>query len=389
MQNEPNSFNQYLECRSITRGMDSLFTWGQSVGALVCRLLIVGLFAGVIHAQTPISIGELVRGFYSRYKNEQVAAQGWVSAGKRVSSTTFKAYYLKDRYSSTIVVRTINKVPQINSELLVTGVALVDADSKRFFISETKRKQVGSAREETEEAARQPLELPSTENLILIGLIAIGLLWAVMRLRRRKAAPAASAPGPSPSYKPAPAPVPSHKSGPAPEPGRPYKPAPPPIPSAGSATVASPTSQVASPTAPVASSTAKVASSSVDDFKTVRVFKTTKVLPGTLVVLENGQETDTIHLSDQSGRYEIEIGRDSPDIAGGIRIKDETNTLSRNQARLFYSNSDKQFMLVNLASETSNPTMINGRQMSGDETVVLKDNDVLRMGNVELRFRKS
>ena len=335
----------------------------------------------MINAQTPISVRELVRGFHSRYKNEQVTVQGWVSAEKRVSSTSFKAYYLKDRYGSTIVVRTVNKVPQINSELLVTGVALVDADSKRFFISETKRKQVGSAPGEPEGAARQPLELPSTENLILIGFIAVGLLWAVMRLRRRKAAPAASAPGPSPSYKPTPAPVPSYKPGPAPEPGRPYKPAPPPIPSAGSAPVASPTSQVASPTAPVASST-------VDDFKTVRVFKTTKVLPGTLVVLENGQETDTIFLSDQSGRDEIEIGRDSPDIAGGIRIKDKTNTLSRRQARLCYSTSDKQFKLENLASETSNPTMINGRQMSGNETVVLKDNDVLRMGNVELKFKK-
>ena len=103
---------------------------------------------------------------------------------------------------------------------------------------------------------------------------------------------------------------------------------------------------------------------------------------------ENGQETDTIYLSDQSGRDAIEIGRDSPDIAGGIRIKDKTNTVSRRQARLLYSTSDKQFKLVNLAPETSNPTMINGRQMSGDETVVLNDNDVLRMGNVELKFRK-
>ena len=249
--------------------------------------------------------------------------------------------------------------------MLVTGVALVDADSKRFFISETKREVISSARgdqPEAEEGAwKPPLELPSTENLILIGLIAVGLLWVVLRLRRRKAAPSvyspAPPPGPSPSYKPAP----------APEPVRPYKPAPPPIPSAGSAPVASP---------------------SVDDFKTVRVYKTTKVLPGTLVVLENGQETDTIYLSDQSGRDEIEIGRDSPDIAGGIRIKDKTNTLSRRQVRLLYSTSDKQFKLENLASEASNPTMINGRHMSGNETVVLNDNDVLRMGNVELKFKK-
>ena len=342
-----------------------MFTRGQRVASLVCRVLVVGLFAGVIHAQTPISVRELVRGFYSRYKNEQVVVQGWVSAEKRVSSTTFKAYYLKDRYGSTIVVRTVNKLPEINSEVLVTGVALVDADSKRFFISETKRKLISSASGDQPEADggawKQLPELPSTENLILIGFIAVGLLWVVLRLRRKKAAPTAYSPapppGPSPSYKPAP----------APEPVRPYQPAPPPIPSTGSA---------------------PVASSSVDDFKTVRVYKTTKVLPGTLVVLETGQETDTIYLSDQSGRDEIEIGRDSPDIAGGIRIKDKTNTLSRRQARILYSTSDKQFKLLNLAGEASNPTMINEREMSGNETVVLNDNDVLRMGNVELKFKK-
>ena len=342
-----------------------MFTGGQRVASLVCRVLVVGLFAGVIHAQTPISVRELVRGFYSRCKNEQVAVQGWVSAEKLVSSTTFKAYYLKDRYGSTIVVRTVNELPQINSEVLVTGVALADADSRKFFISETKRKLIRSAPGDQPEAEggawKQLPELPSTENLILIGFIAVGLLWVVLRLRREKAAPTAYVPapppGPSPSYKPAP----------APEPVGPYKPAPPPIPSTGSAPAASP---------------------SVDDFKTVRVYKTTKVLPGTLVVLENGQETDTIYLSDQSGRDEIEIVRDNPDIAGGIRIKDKTNTLSRRQARILYSASDKQFKLVNLAGEASNPTMINGWEMSGNETVVLNDNDVLRMGNVELKFKK-
>ena len=56
--------------------MDSVFTRGQRVASLVCRVLVVGLFAGVIHAQTPISVRELVRGFYSRYKNEQVVVQG-------------------------------------------------------------------------------------------------------------------------------------------------------------------------------------------------------------------------------------------------------------------------------------------------------------------------
>jgi hypothetical protein len=126
----------------------------------------------------------------------------------------------------------------------------------------------------------------------------------------------------------------------------------------------------------------------VDDYKTLRVYKTTKVLPGKLVVIDGRQETDTIHLSDQTGRGEIEIGRDSPDITGGIRIKDKSNTLSRRQARLLYSASSREFRLVNVAGDSSNPTIINGRQMTQDEALVLKDGDIMIMGNVELKFRQ-
>ena len=344
--------------------MHLLFTRGQGAAALLCRILVVGLFAGALCAQTPISVRELKRHFGSRYNKEQVTVQGWVRAEKRVSSRTFKAYYVKDRYGWSIVVRTVSPLPKINSEILVTGIALRDADSRRIYINETKREAIGPAREAAEEReAQEAAQEQEQARLVVIGLITVGLLLlVVLMLRRRKAAPAVPSPAPSPRPSPFP------KYAPPVTPAPPLNPLPPLRPSSEKAPVASPTS--------------------VDDFKTVRVYKTTKILPGKLVILEDGQETDIIYLSDQSGRGEIEIGRDSQDITGGIRIKDKTNTLSRRQARLLYSASDKQFELVNLAAESSNATIINGRQMSVGEAVVLKDNDVLRMGNVELKFRK-
>jgi pSer/pThr/pTyr-binding forkhead associated (FHA) protein len=112
------------------------------------------------------------------------------------------------------------------------------------------------------------------------------------------------------------------------------------------------------------------------------------MLPGRLVVLESGQETDSIYLSDQSGRSDIEIGRESPDARGGVRIKDPSNTLSRHQARIIYTPAAQEFRLLNLADESSNPTIVNGRELNKDESVVLHDGDILTMGNVGLKFRQ-
>ncbi len=83
---------------------------------------------------------------------------------------------------------------------------------------------------------------------------------------------------------------------------------------------------------------------------------------------------------------EVEIGRESADVTGGVRIKDKANTLSRRQARLVYSAQTGEFRLVNLAGEDSNPTVINGRRMANQETVLLGNNDILEMGTVRLKF---
>ena len=117
--------------------------------------------------------------------------------------------------------------------------------------------------------------------------------------------------------------------------------------------------------------------------------RTTKILPGKLIMLkdQNGtEETEVICLMDESGMGEVEIGRESPDVTGGVRIKDKANTLSRRQARLVYSAQTGEFRLVNLAGEDSNPTVINGRRMANQETVLLGNDDILEMGNIRLKF---
>ncbi len=118
-------------------------------------------------------------------------------------------------------------------------------------------------------------------------------------------------------------------------------------------------------------------------------YRTTKILPAKLIVLDerNGtEETEVIYLTDPSGMGEVEIGRESPDVTDGVRIKDKTNTVIRSQARLVYSAQAGEFRLVNLASKDSNATVINGRRMANQETVVLGNDDILQMGTVQLKF---
>jgi hypothetical protein len=320
------------------------------------------LFAAVLPAQDAISVDELRRNFQTQYKKEVVSIRGWVATEKRVASSSFKGFYLKDRYGSLVLIRTTNALPDITSEIMVTGIAVQDADTADIYLTETKRapvgkeveeaarreeqrKQVEAAERRTAEEAAERQRQQDNQRTILIGIgVAVVLLVivAVVLMRRQRAAslvPPSEIPSPMVTQPPA------------------------------------PVSEAASP-------------SQVDDFKTVRVYKTTKVLPGRLVVLESGKETDIVHLSDQSGRGEIEIGRDSPDITSGIRIKDRSNTMSRRQARMVYTPATREFKLMNLAGDSSNPTVINGRQMSDQEAVTLLDGDVLSMGNVELKFTK-
>jgi hypothetical protein len=212
----------------------------------------------------------------------------------------------------------------------------LDADTREVFVHEEQRELVDQKAAENNSASPPPPPADHTNAILAIGAAVLVLIAVAIFLTRRQHSAAVSA-----------------------------------IPGAG---------DDAPPSLP--------RSADVDDLKTVKVYKTTKVLPGTLIVMDGGRETDVIYLSDQSGRGEVEIGRDSPDASGGIRIKDRTNTVSRRQARLVYSPATQEFRVINLAPELSNPTTLNGKSLRPDETALLADGDLVGMGSLEVKFRK-
>lgn len=353
--------------------------------------------APALMGQPVVDVSRLLQNYESTYKYEQVTLHGWVDREKPVTSRSYKGYYLKDRYGRRLLVRTTAPLPGITTEIQVTGVAEKDADSSEIYLSETTRNPVSSAgavgaataqpdpkleqmraavssaqqaiaaadwagattaigRLKTlDQAAPQIAELERaladakdrehTQQMVLwaigVGVLALGGAAVVLYRRKQKGAGG--------------------------EPGSAIFPW-------------EETTKTADGSQP--------AQEGVDEYRTVRVYKTSKVLPGTFVVMENGKETDTVFLSDQSGKGEIEIGRDSPDARGGIRIKDATNTLSRRQARIVYTAETREFLLTNLAGTESNPTIVNGSELQENQSVVLESGDTVTMGSVQLRFNK-
>ena len=111
-------------------------------------------------------------------------------------------------------------------------------------------------------------------------------------------------------------------------------------------------------------------------------------LAAELVLLDRGRAGQVIPLPEFDAQGEVEIGRGSHGVSGGIRIPDPSSTLSRRQARLAYTAATGELRLVNLAGSNANPTRVNGRALGPEESCPLRDGDTITMGNLQLVFRR-
>jgi hypothetical protein len=347
-----------------------------------------------------------------------VVVQGVVTNWVDTPDTSLHGFYLKDVKGVLLLIRTTKTLPGINAVIQVKGVAMLDREppfkdtacvleEERVLVPAREEVEVGTLERpagsprEGGEAAAPPtsaaapgagtgggtrpaaeatpaaggavlpgsnrtgvapwLTTPWVAGLSILGAaLVIGAFVLIVSKKRASARNVAAPTSPADAWQSSYASAPTAAAGPE-------------------------DAVQMTPDDPTMSATERPV---VEDFKTVKAFKTSKVLPGRLIVIDNSNETDVIHLSDQSGRGEVEIGRDSPDATGGIRIKDKTNTLSRRQAKLTYDATKREFRLLNLIGDSGNPSSINGRLMHEAESVVLSDGDVLTMGNVELKFKQ-
>jgi hypothetical protein len=132
-------------------------------------------------------------------------------------------------------------------------------------------------------------------------------------------------------------------------------------------------------------------SSSVDEGKTIKLIRppkdTMKLLPGKFVVMkgEDSKKEIRFQIPKDAVTKEFTFGRQNiPDQNpyGHIQIKDETRTVSNIQAKLYCT--DKGYTLINISGV--NPTEVSGRELKVNESVDLKDGDLIVMGLVEFKY---
>ena len=81
------------------------------------------------------------------------------------------------------------------------------------------------------------------------------------------------------------------------------------------------------------------------------------------------------------------IGRKSSTSEAAIAIETTDRTMSRNHARIEVKKDRRGNLIHTLADcQSKNHTLYNGARLGPGETVVLKDNDELRLGRTLLRF---
>jgi len=269
-----------------------------------------------------------------KYENEVVTIVGSIHKYVEHDKKTTNFYRLRDNWGETVLVRTSQELPDFDKRWAVTGVVSVEPNGT-MYVSETSRIEV--AAEKTPPPAPAPSK-PARESLdpvlkyLIIAAVTIFVILVVilvsMMIKRLKT----SEPTVTETFNPAP----------------------------------------------------------IDDVgKTVVMKKappgTLKLLPGKFIVLKGEEVHKEIRFQipkDQT-KKEFTFGRQEiPDQNpyGHIQLKE--GSVSRLHAKVIYTPDGVS--LVNYS--TVNPTTLNTTSLAENETVNLKDGDIITMGAVEFKY---
>lgn len=309
----------------------------------------------------------------NRYLNERVRIEGYVTQFVEAGTRTTAFYVLKDDWGGLIRVRTSDAPPAVGKRYAVVGPIGFDPKTNDPYISQEKREELLI---ETEPPSAIPTSVPER--------------WVSQ-----------STPGPQP----VPTPLGPVDESPIPSPLVEQK-----LPGATLALLAvlvvalvgivvalvvvlskkkksrPGTSDFA--LAAAQPSEAPPAPLQVIEGRTIKMHapppNTIKLLPGYLEVLSGDDAVKEIRFYKLKGEAvpETTFGRATGRPYVHIQLK--PMTISSRQAKLSFDQG--QVKLTNFATNESNPTKVNGRDLGVDEMVVLKDADRIDMGEVAFKF---
>jgi|GEM_PF-4652040 len=342
-----------------------------SVSLCLVLLLVLSAFALATSASAVEvnTLKELID-YPQDYVNEPITIDGTVRPAERTVGSSAAFYYLRDETADNIRVRVIGEPPLIGSRISVTGVwtnAGNDADGNpTFFLDERDRSVIGgepatpesgdpasdatsaNAPASNAPASNSPAAVaPGTEPapseledgssiwiyVIVAGLLFALLIAAVFFVLNRK-------------------------------------------PKEVEVNEMSKTSRI--PVEFDGERTMKVENDKVA-FHVPETEMTMGVVPGKLTVVQ-GDELGEIRLYRTGGDPSWTFGREPGKPLRHFQIKDPT--VSRQHATLRYL--EKQFKLINHSH--TNPVIVNGEAVPVDGSVELKDQSMIMLGDVTLKF---
>jgi hypothetical protein len=344
------------------------FTW-------VCFLLILGT-AGV-HAQT--SIGE-INGNPGRYNGQTVTVEGTID--RHVDSgadTETKNYIIKDESGQEIRAKTTKKPPTPGTRYTVQGDISISPFNRKPVLEETSRSKLSSAEENqasSSESLRQGFSTITVYLIFGLGfLVVIVLAYFAYASQSEPEAPVApTEDGTADTQDEGSSDLSTTELGGDGEESESGFPEP------SGERIKSESSS---------SETPEGDSDGPETLKFKAPPKTMKFVPGRLVIAAGPDQGKEFRIAGRPtpegnvvtiGRAEVEGER----AFAHIQLGDTYRTVSRMQAEIIQQD---QTILLKNTSET-NPTIVNGDNLPAGETVELQDGDMIRMGELMLRYER-
>jgi hypothetical protein len=332
------------------------------------------------HAQTEVSIGEVVDN-PGKFRGQQVSIEGTVD--RHVESgddTETMNYILRNDSGDEIRARTTDEPPETGGEYNVVGVIEISPFNRNPILDEENRSQLSSGSGQSGASSSQSLRQGfSTITVYLI--LGLGVLVVVVLgyfayasqddepvsevSPQEDEAAASGSPGADLSSTEL-----EGEEGEA-EPG---------FPEPSGQRIKSESSSSQEP---------GEESEGPETLKFKAPPKTMKFVPGRLVIAAGPDQGKEFRIAGRPtpdgnvvtiGRAEVEGER----AFAHIQLGDTYRTVSRMQAEIIQQD---QTILLKNTSET-NPTMVNGDQVPAGETVELEDGDMIRMGELMLRYER-
>ena len=342
--------------------------------AWMCLLLALGTWGA--HAQTSI---KEINGNPGKYRGQTVTIEGSVTRQvESGSDTKTRNYILQDDSGEELRVKTTEKPPETGNRYRVEGVIEISPFNRNAVLDESNRSQIGSAGGEgtSSESLRQGFSTITVYLILGLGILVVVVLgYFAYASQDDEPAPVASSEDGAPDTD-----DPSSPDLSSTELGADGEESETGFPEPSSQRIKSESSSSQEP---------EEESEGPETLKFKAPPKTMKFVPGRLVIAagpDQGKEFRIAGRPTPEGNV-VTIGRaevEGEKAFAHIQLGDTYRTVSRMQAEIIQQ--DDKILLKN-TSET-NPTMVNGDHVPTGESVELDGGDMIRMGELMLRYER-